>query len=204
MSGKWGARLLARAGPALAAGFIRMLGATLRVTLRDEAGFLGDPPPACVVVFWHNRILMMPWLYARLDGVHPLSVMISRSRDGSLIADTAAKFGVGALRGSSSKGAAGVSREALRALEAGQWVGITPDGPRGPVYEIKPGLASLVRGAGVPVVPVTVHYGWKVRATSWDKFQIPLPFSRAEWVFGRPIPPETQDLEARVKADLGV
>ncbi len=204
MSAKWGDRLLHRFGPALVTGLIRGLGATLRLQVRDEHGFLTGPRAGCVGVFWHNRILMMPWIYGRLHTGVPLSVMISRSKDGSLIADTAARFGVGALRGSSSKGAAEASREALRALAAGEWVGITPDGPRGPLHDVKPGLANLVRKARVPVMPVRVVYGWKLQAGSWDRFQIPLPFSRVEVVIGAPIAPDDPELASKVKAALGI
>lgn len=201
---RWKDRRVRRLGPALAAGLIRCLGATLRVRVRDEAGFLGRTlPPAAIPVFWHNRLLMLPWFYRRLGIGAPLSVMISRSKDGALIADTAAKFGVGALRGSSSKGAAGVSRAALSELAAGRWVGVTPDGPRGPVYTLKPGLVSLARKAGVPVIPVTVHYGWKICAASWDRFQLPLPFSKTELVVGEPLDPDSIDFEARLVAALG-
>lgn len=188
--------------PRLAEVFIRALGATLRVSIRDEGGYLRNQTP-CVAVFWHNRLLMMPWMYGKMGIRLPLSVMISRSKDGQIITEVAARFGVGALRGSSSRGATEAVREGAQALQRKGLVGITPDGPRGPRYTIKPGMAHLARVAGVPVVPVTVHYGWKWQAKSWDGFQIPLPFSRAEWVVAAPISPQTSDLETQVKAALG-
>jgi lysophospholipid acyltransferase (LPLAT)-like uncharacterized protein len=204
MSTPFGKRLLLRFGPPLAAGFIRALGATLRIRVSDPHGVLDAPPAAAVAVFWHNRIVMMPYIYARFRPQARLSTIMSRSKDGSLIADIAARFGVHAMRGSTSKGAAGVSRAALRALAEGGWVGITPDGPRGPVNTVKPGLASLVRKAQVPIVPVVVHYGWKIRASSWDRLQIPLPFSRVEVVVGKSIMPNEQELERAVMMALGV
>ncbi len=204
MSAKWGDRLLNRLGPPLGAGLIRALGATLRLRVRDEHGFLQAPPSACVGVFWHNRILMMPWVYENIRLRVKLSVMISRSKDGALIAGIASRFGVGALRGSSSKGAAEASREALRALAAGEWVGITPDGPRGPLHDVKPGLANLARKAQVPVIPVRVVYGWKIQARSWDRLQIPLPFSTIEVILCKPVMPDEPQLEQKIKSALGV
>lgn len=201
---RWGARF----GPSLVAGLIRLLGFTLRFRLVDEGGFFRDGfPPAAIPVFWHNRLMMLPWAFARMGGPVRVSVMISQSKDGSLIADTAAKFSLEALRGSSSKGAAGVSRAALDTLAGGGWVGVTPDGPRGPVYTIKPGLVSLAQKTGAPIVPLRVTYGWKICATSWDRFQMPLPFSRMKLVIGKPLvlaPEETQEAaQARIKAALG-
>lgn len=204
MSLRWTDRLLARLGPPLAAGFIRLLGATLRLRVVDQSGLLGGgPPPPAIAVFWHNRLLMLPWAFAHAKVPIRFSAMISRSKDGSLIADTAAKFGVTALRGSSSKGAAGASRAALDALAAGGWVGITPDGPRGPVYTVKPGLAGLAQKSGVPVVPFRVTYGWKIRARSWDRFQVPLPFSRMEVVIGKPVACDPDGMEEQIRAALG-
>lgn len=183
--------------------FICALGATLRVRVRDEAGFLDAPSP-CVVVFWHNRLMMMPWMYRRLGVTLPLTVLMSRSKDGQIVTGIAARFGVGAVRGSSSRGAAVAVRGLVALLRGGGAVGITPDGPRGPRYEIKPGMAHLARAAGVPVLPVTLHYAWKWQAKSWDRLQIPMPFSRVEFVVFKPVAFDLPDLEEQVKRALGV
>jgi hypothetical protein len=74
---------------------------------------------------------------------------------------------------------------------------ITPDGPRGPCYEVEEGALLLAQLTGLPIVPYTCNLGWKIRVKSWDRFQIPLPFSRCEVVFEKPIrvPREATDAE---------
>ena len=81
------------------------------------------------VIFWHGRLLMMPHVWRA--GV-PMNMLISQHRDGRLIADTIAHFGLGSVAGSSSKGGAAAVRQIVKAIRAGEYAGVTPDGPRGP------------------------------------------------------------------------
>ena len=71
------------------------------------------------------------------------------------------------------------------------------------IHTVKPGLVSLAEKSGAPVVPIRVTYGWKVRARSWDRFQVPLPFSRMRVVLGKPVTWEPDGAEARIRAALG-
>lgn len=191
--------------PPLAAGFIRALGATLRIEVRDESGSLPQGgSPGVLFAFWHNRILMLPYFYEKFCPGRTLTVMMSRSRDGKLIADIAAKFGVGAARGSTSKFGSNAFRNLVRKLQAGsQDVGITPDGPRGPLHSVQPGVVALAQKTDCPVVTVTCHYDRKWELNSWDRFQIPKPFSRCEVVIGTPIPPGCDDLAGQIARQLG-
>ncbi len=171
-------------GPPAGAGYLRLLGLTCRFAheglervapVRDAGAVL------CAV--WHNRLLG-PIIPYRGQNV---GVVISRSRDGELISRVAARFGFVPLRGSSSRGGHRAVREVLAHLEAGGFVAITPDGPRGPRYRVQPGLAWLARRTGVPVVPLGVGYSRRLVFGSWDRFQVPLPFSRVQLVYGSPL-----------------
>jgi hypothetical protein len=160
---------------------VRLLGGTLRWELFDEAGYAQGLPKGqpLLVGTWHNRILILPLCYEWLcRGRRPLTVLTSASRDGALLARFVAAFGIGAVRGSSSRGGMAAVRELRKLLKAGRDVVITPDGPRGPAYQINPGLLFLAAKTGIPLMPIRVEYDkfWELR--SWDKFRIPKPFSR--------------------------
>jgi len=170
--------LLALAPP-IAAGLVRLLGATLRlraegVDMLAPSWTAARPLIYCV---WHGRILMVPWLNARLrrsDGARAVSVLASRSRDGGLIADYAGRFGLEVVRGSSSRGGAGALRALVTAVRAGRDVALAPDGPRGPRGQLGSGIVALAA--------ITARPAW--RLATWDEFQIPSPFARAALVFG--------------------
>ncbi|MDR1191818.1 MAG: lysophospholipid acyltransferase family protein [Verrucomicrobiales bacterium] len=183
-------KITLRAAPMLVPWLIRLLGATLRMTVSDPAGILQncrrDP---LLLAFWHNRLVMLPWLYREyFKSDLPCKVMISASRDGQLITDIIKPFGIGAVRGSSSRHAIRAMKEMARELAGGQLVlGLTPDGPRGPVYQVQPGIIHLAAHSGLPIVPVTYHLAWQWRTRSWDQMPVPLPFTRCELVIGEPL-----------------
>jgi lysophospholipid acyltransferase (LPLAT)-like uncharacterized protein len=101
------------------------------------------------------------------------------------------------VRGSSSRRGPQALLELTTWAERGYDLTITPDGPRGPCYQIQEGVMSLAQVTGLPVVPVAFNVGWKLRANSWDRFQIPLPFARCDVVVGRVmcVPGEATDAE---------
>jgi lysophospholipid acyltransferase (LPLAT)-like uncharacterized protein len=137
-----------------------------------------------ILCFWHGRMLMVPYAW---DHSIPGRVLISPHRDGRLIAEIMAHFGAETITGSSSKGGTAALRALLRALEAGIPVGITPDGPRGPRMRASPGLVTVARRAGVPIVPLTYAVRRRKMLGSWDRFIVPLPFNRGIFVWGEPI-----------------
>jgi lysophospholipid acyltransferase (LPLAT)-like uncharacterized protein len=197
----------------LSALLIRLLTATLRMTLVDHGGILhpGARRPV-IVAFWHNRTFLMAPFYERYcSRRHTALTIISRSRDGQFMSDVAARFGVKSARGSSSRhgvAAALAARHAARDETVD--IVITPDGPRGPRYRVQPGILRMARATGRPIVTVTTYLTWKRVLKSWDRFQVPLPFSRCELVTGEPIfvPPEASEEEMaaigeRVAASLG-
>ena len=123
---------------------------------------------------WHGRILMVPWLNARLrrsDGARAVSVLASRSRDGGLIADYAGRFGLEVVRGSSSRGGAGALRALVTAVRAGRDVALAPDGPRGPRGQLGSGIVALAAITGAPVVPLGFAARPAWRLATWDEFQ---------------------------------
>ena len=163
----------------LTAAVIRLVGATLRMKVEDHAGIVHHPEhPPVIIAFWHNRVGLAAYLAQRYSGGRTLVTFISASRDGQFIAEIAERFGIKAVRGSSSRKGRQAALAAVRAARDPRAdLVITPDGPRGPRYQIQPGLLRLAQTTGRPIVAITYHLGWKRVLNSWDRFQVPLPFS---------------------------
>ena len=193
--------------PPLTAGAVRALGATLR--LRSDGLEPLEPLWAArrpvVYAVWHARILMIPWLNARLartHGARPVRVLASRSRDGELVARWVTRFGLRVARGASSRGGAEALRELAAAVRAGEDVAVVPDGPRGPSEVLQAGLVVLAALTGAPVVPVGFAARPARRLASWDRFMVPLPFARAAAVFGKPFAVARDAERETARADL--
>jgi lysophospholipid acyltransferase (LPLAT)-like uncharacterized protein len=183
----------------IATPLIHLLGLTLRINSegRSEWGPRAKQNEPPLWSLWHETILMSVW-YHRDQDVH---VMISASRDGELISTIGKFFGYTAVRGSSSRGGQEATREMVDYLKQGKRCAITPDGPRGPRREMKPGAVNIAQITGCPVVPFgfAAEHCWRLK--SWDGFIIPKPFSRAVFVYGEPIriPKQGEDDEKYVK-----
>jgi lysophospholipid acyltransferase (LPLAT)-like uncharacterized protein len=178
--------------PRLGASVVRMLGVTLRFTATgaETLGPLWHARRPVIYVVWHGRMLMMPWINERLRRTaqaRPVTVLASRSRDGEVVARYVERFGLTAVRGSSSRGGASALRALFGVLKAGEDVALVPDGPRGPARQLSSGVIGLAAMTGAPIVPV----GFSARPArvlpTWDRFLVPLPFSRAAAVFGPPL-----------------
>lgn len=159
-----------------------------------------------VVAFWHGRMFMMPFLWGRKP---PFYMLISQHRDGELIARTIAHFDLKTVRGSSRRGGAGALRALVRVIAEGGYVGMTPDGPKGPRMRAQDGIVMVARLAGVPIVPVTFAARWRIAFGSWDRFVLPLPFGGGVFNLGRPIfvprdasPADLEDARRRVEDEL--
>ncbi len=171
--------------PPLAAGVIRLLraGVRLRCHGREVVEDFAARGQRYIHVFWHAHLLLMVYSY-----VGPrLVFMISRHRDGEMIARTVERFGYVPARGSSSRGGAAALRGMLRHLDEGSDIGFTPDGPRGPARKVQPGCVIAARLGRVPIVPVAVGYDRAWRLDSWDRFMIPRPGSRGLMAYGQPL-----------------
>ena len=126
-----------------------------------------------------------------------LVAMVSASRDGGFLAAILQCFGVHPVRGSSSRRGPQALLELTTWAERGYDLAITPDGPRGPRCVVSEGVISLAQLTGLPILPFSYHANWKLRARSWDRFVIPLPFSRCDMIFAPLIrvPRDASDVE---------
>ena len=169
---------------------MKLITATLRVDLHNP-GRIGDPNtpvPPMILMLWHNRFFVVPAVWLRmLRAKRQMSILTSASRDGDMVANAMAVFGFEAIRGSSSRRAVAALVGLKRALEDGQDVCLTPDGPRGPRYKVQAGAIKLAEATGAPIVPVHVRFSSAWRLGTWDRFVIPCPFSRVTVTFGEPL-----------------
>lgn len=195
---RWFHRLLA--WPIFA--LVRTVSATLRFQWEDRSGFFEESPrgPA-IYCIWHNRLTLSMAIYngyiRKRSQTAGLAAMVSASKDGGFLAAVLECFSVQPVRGSSSRRGPQALLELTSWAEKGYDLAITPDGPRGPRYVVQEGAMSLAQLTGLPVVPVSFHSSFKLKARSWDRFQIPLPFSRCEVFIGKPllVPRDASDSE---------
>lgn len=171
---------------------IRTVAATLRAKWEDRSGLMDtERPEPAILCIWHNRLALS--LMIHLDYMRPrspgrrLAAVVSASKDGAIVARILEHFGVQPVRGSSSRRGPQALLELTTWAERGLNIAFTPDGPRGPCYVVQEGAIALAQVTGLPVIPVSYYLGWKIRLKSWDRFQIPLPFSRWHTIWGRPI-----------------
>ncbi|MBS1103048.1 DUF374 domain-containing protein [Gluconobacter sp. Dm-62] len=176
------------------------LGLCLRSTRWQVSGSpravetLLTPGQGSVVAFWHRSLALSPalWFWARPQEPRlALRFLVSRNPDGVLIAKIVRPWGIIGIHGSSSKkgkdkGGAAALRTALKEIQSGSIVGITPDGPRGPAEQVQPGAVVLSRLAGCAVVPLGMACT-SLRLPSWDGLTFPLPFGRGTLIMGEPL-----------------
>ena len=172
---------------------INLLGHTLRWRVEglehlDAIRASGRQP---VMGFWHGRILTATWYFRRRGIV----VITSENFDGEWIARIIEKFGYGTARGSSSRGARKAMVKLVRAMAEGKPAGFTLDGPRGPARVAQPGAVWLASHTGNPLLPFHLEASSHWTLNSWDRTQIPKPFSRVALALGEPleIPAEAGD-----------
>jgi lysophospholipid acyltransferase (LPLAT)-like uncharacterized protein len=190
---------------------VMTIGGTLRWRIEDPAGLLVNTPRRSVIfVAWHNRLFLIPYLFRKhwhSRQRSKVAVMVSASRDGAKLVRVLEKFDLICVRGSSSRRGKEALLELTRLVNDGYDAGITPDGPRGPKYQVASGVISLALLTGAPIIPVSWDTAWKITLNSWDAFMIPLPFSRATLRIGAPLTVESEtereakrlELETRLK-----
>ena len=160
---------------------VRVWCRTLRFELDERTRVvMGRLDRAAVFTLWHNRLFVAAEVYRRFRKGKRLYALVSASKDGAWLAAFFEVVGLHTVRGSSSR----FGREALHSLaeklQQGDDVGITPDGPRGPCYELKGGGVILARRTGANTILVGMHFAKAWRLGSWDRFYLPVPFSRIE------------------------
>jgi lysophospholipid acyltransferase (LPLAT)-like uncharacterized protein len=155
---------------------IRMIGPTLRFSVSWEDGSPGSLEKQPIIYsFWHRCVFPAAYLWRNLQ----IRVMTSQSFDGEYIARIIQKFGFVPVRGSSTRGGVRALLAMRRDAEQGCTVAFTIDGPRGPMYVVKPGPVLLARSTGVriSVFHIALDDAWVLN--TWDRIMIPKPFSRA-------------------------
>ncbi|HMG75898.1 MAG TPA: lysophospholipid acyltransferase family protein [Pyrinomonadaceae bacterium] len=195
-------RFMIRAADLLFFLLIIIIGSTVRFTVDgwenwEAAAGEGRLP---IYTFWHNRVFLSTWFWRR----RRIVVMTSQSFDGEYIARFIKRFGYGAARGSSTRGATGAVVEMVRLMRAGCPTAFTIDGPKGPRYVAKMGAVLLAKKTGNPILPftITAERFWEAKK-SWDGFQVPKPFTRARVGIAAPIfvRPDADETELDAKRD---
>jgi len=168
--------------------FIRLLYCTYRFQwhglehAEKARGF--HPGSQVAIAIWHRNSIgcMLSHAWRRLG------ILISLSFDGEVIAFVAKKFGIHAARGSSSRGGSDAFKQLLKLNKQGYDLGITVDGPRGPIYKVKPGIIAVASRTEMPILPLAAigRREW-VLHKAWDSFRIPKPFTQIICLYGEPI-----------------
>lgn len=158
---------------------VLILGRTLRIR---EVG-QRDPGRGVIYAFWHGRMIVPLFTHRR----RRISILISQHQDGEIVSKVARILGYDPVRGSTTRGGAKAFRQMLRKARAGRCLAVTPDGPRGPRCIFQPGAIKLAQLTGLPILPVGIGVERKRVLSSWDRFVIPVPFSRCVYVYGEPI-----------------
>lgn len=188
--------LAARLLSLLAGAFIRSLRATLRIQRlhRERCEGLRARGVPILFALWHGR-MFLSILEHRSFGI---ATMASQSKDGEIIARWLERNGYRATRGSSSRGGGNALRELVRHVRAGGHAALTVDGPRGPAREVQPGIVQLAKLTGGWILPITSSSSRPRFLASWDRYLLPMPFSRGIVAYGEPfpIPPGLPDEEA--------
>ncbi|MDB6081053.1 MAG: uncharacterized protein JWO53_325 [Chlamydiia bacterium] len=178
---------------------------TLRVEIRGASALKKLEEPTLIAI-WHSQLLLLAPLIKKVISAIPISILISKSRDGNIPAAYAATYPrVSAIR-VGHKGRHHALLEVIHTLDKNHLVIITPDGPRGPIYTIKPGIIFAAKKCSAPIIAMSWKASRCIRLNSWDKFCIPLPFSKITVTFSPPLAfsegDEPQTIENELKKAL--
>lgn len=174
----------------IAAIAMKLWSLTLRYNVNDKAGVVQPEiqPKPVIFALWHNRIFTMPPIWLRTGGKNRSTVVLtSASRDGTTLSTAMKAFGIGSIRGSSSRRAVAALIGMKNTLLEGKDVCVTPDGPKGPRYRVQPGLLKIAQTTETDIIPIHIRYSSAWRLSTWDRFVIPKPFSKVTVTFDKPI-----------------
>ena len=179
-------RLLIRAADLAIFVLIKLIGATIKIEVEGWENWktASSNRKIPIYCFWHNTIFLSIYFWQK----RRIVVMTSQSLDGEYIARFVQRFGNGGARGSSTRGATGAFIEMVRLMRAGCPAAFTVDGPKGPPYVAKMGPVLLAKKTGNPMLPFTItpKKFWQI-TSSWDRTQVPRPFTRARVLIAAPI-----------------
>ena len=173
----------------------------LRIAAADRVALSRADVPIALVI-WHNRLFMGAEIVRRVRGGKPFHGIISASKDGAWLVGFFELMGIKAIRGSSSWGAREAANAMIKTARAGYDLGITPDGPRGPIYSFKPGGLIIARRAKLPMLLVGMEFTRVKQLRSWDRFIIPWPFSKVTVRCRQVLPEELPKDRQAALADL--
>ena len=186
-----------RVVPFLVAGLTKLWSYTLRVRREglEAVEELVARDERFILSFWHRRLFMMPLAYPFRRKGRGVAILSSDSKDGERSAATWRWFGIHAVRGTASDDGAKALVRMIMAVKQGWDFGITPDGPRGPLMELKPGTIALARKSGAWIVPVSLAFDRQFELKTWDRMVIPFPFASCVIRYGEPykLPPKAED-----------
>jgi lysophospholipid acyltransferase (LPLAT)-like uncharacterized protein len=180
---------------------LRAWGASLRFHASPSTlQALSESDEPVAFVLWHNRLFLASEIFRRYRKGRSIYGLVSASKDGAWLSAFFSLVGIQTVRGSSSK----LGREAVDALvevmRAGNDIGITPDGPRGPLYEFKAGGLIVARRAHAPMLLFGASFESSWRLRSWDRFFLPQPFSKVHLQCQRTDPTNLRDREEASQA----
>ena len=187
--------------------YIRLVHATSSWSIvgLEHVREMTDRGEGAILAFWHERLLMAPAVRTQTEA--RVFMLISNHRDGDVIANAVSPFGVEFIRGSAAnpkkkfkdKSGASALVQMIAALDGGGIVGVTPDGPRGPARQAGPGVARTAHLTGAHVLPAAyaTSRGW--RLSTWDRFWVPLPFSRGVYAVEAPLSPPPSSAPEDIK-----
>jgi lysophospholipid acyltransferase (LPLAT)-like uncharacterized protein len=163
----------------LLAALLRLWGRTLRFEADAEtlARLTKSDEPAAIVI-WHNRLFISAEIFRRYRYKRRVFGLVSASQDGAWLAAFYRLIGLTPVRGSSSNFGREAGKALIEVMRAGHDIGITPDGPRGPLYTVEPGVLVVTRRNHAPMILVGAEFGPAKRLGSWDRFYVPWPFTR--------------------------
>ena len=164
---------------------IYILGMTLKIEWVGEENLeiLRKEKKSVIYAFWHGRMLIFTFSH-RKQKIH---VLISQHRDGEFIARIIHRLGFVSVRGSTTRGGSKAIFEMCEKTASGFDIAVSPDGPRGPGFQVHPGIMYIAQRSGMPIVPITNSAENRWNLSSWDRFLIPKPFSKAVIMLGKPI-----------------
>lgn len=165
----------------LLAALLRVWARTLRMQADAEtyARLTMSTEPSAIVL-WHNRLFLSPEIFRRYRCRRRVYGLVSASKDGAWLAAFYRMIGIHPVRGSSSNFGREAGKVLIEKMREGHDIGITPDGPRGPLYVVEPGVLVVTRRNNAPMVLVGAEFTRAWRLKSWDRFYVPLPFSRVK------------------------
>ena len=178
---------------------LRLWLATLRI--RSNRSAIDDADGGRIIVLWHDR-LFVSGLVARRHFRRPINALISTSKDGGWLVAFFRLMGLKAVRGSSNKRGAAALMTLTRVVRAGEHAGVTPDGPKGPARVCKTGVVALAKLTGRPIILMGLDYARCWRLRNWDRFALPLPFSRVDVTFEDILCPSRDEEDGVVAARI--